>query len=359
MLKQVTIDPVGEQQGILIVDDDPAILRALSTLLEPYGKIKTASNVSKALAILESNSFGVVVTDYDLGDGNGIDLLESVRSKNPELPVIMITAFGSKNLVIDTLNRHVFGFVEKPFDPQEVEELIQRALKKKQKEDILNKFATLGESAGNLVHEIANPLSIISLKIELLQELASREGNSELMDSANKLSESTRRISEIINWTKGSLKKSLSLTAETFQMRETLNRLRQECLAKAVAQKVQVIITPGSDVLVKGNKDQLLEVFVNLVNNGIEAAASCDEKWVKVDVQNQEKGLQITVTDSGPGIPEVVRRKLFTPLFTTKGEAGTGLGLVIVRKILHAHGGSISLNEQTSNTQFVIQLPSM
>ena len=347
---------VMKPASILIVDDDPAMLRALSLLAETYGKTTTANGMRKAIDLLKAHSFDLVLTDYELGDGSGLDVLQFAHSISSNLPVILITAFGNKELVIKTLNYQVFGFAEKPFDPAVVEELIQRALEKKQRQDSITTFATLGESAGQLVHEITNPLTLITLKIDLLKELAAEAGDTDLLTSAAKLSESTQRINDIINWTKSSLRETNQVKMEPLQMREILDLLRQECVGAANANQVQIIITAGSDVKITGDKSQLLAVFVNLVKNGIEAVAGYQEKWVLVNVQNRGEMVEISITDSGPGIPEAIRSKLFTPLFTTKA-AGTGLGLIIVRKIIRNHGGTIFLNEKDKNTQFIINLP--
>ncbi len=359
MDKQVTIASPDYRPDILIVDDDPSILMALSTLFCQYTKVTTASCVKEACKSFTEKAFEVVVTDFELGDGNGLDVVNFIRNRHVNIPVIMITAYGNKDRVIDTINHQVFGYIEKPFDPDMVEEMLRRALQKKQKDDLLNKFAKLGESAGQLIHEIANPLSIISMEIEVLQALANQAHNDDIINKTNSLSEPTQRIKHIIEWTKNSLKNSAQIKAETFQMREILDALRKECLPKAAAHKVQIVITPDSDVRVVGDKAQLLAALVNLVNNGVEAVTGCVEKWVMLDVKRASGGLQITVTDSGPGIPVEIRDKIFKPLFTTKKDTGTGLGLVIVQKVLEAHGGHIFLNHNNKNTQFVINLPSV
>ena len=352
----MSIPRIIEKPKILVVDDDPALLRALTLLAESYGTITTASSFRKAIEELKNHPFDLVLTDYELGDGSGLDVVKFAHGISSNLPIILITAFGNKDLVIKTLNFQVFGYIEKPFDPAQVEELIQRALEKKQREDSLTKFASLGESAGQLVHEIANPLTMITLKIELLKELAASAQDEDLLASADKLSESTQRINDIIKWTKSSLRETTQVKMEPLSMRGVLDLLRQECLALAASNQVQVIVTPASDLSIMGNKSQIVAVLVNLVKNAIEAVASYQEKWVIVQVEKKPSAIEISVTDSGPGIPANLRGKLFTPLFTTK-EAGTGLGLIIVRKIIRNHGGTIYLNESHPNTQFVISLP--
>ena len=345
------------KQTLLIVDDDPAMLRALSLLLQQHADIVAVPSVQQALDLLQNNTFDVVITDYEIGDGNGLDVLDYVNSHQPHVPVIIITAYGTKDRAIQTINHQVFGFVEKPFEPDHVEAMIKRALLKKEHEEIIEAFAGLGESAGHLVHEIASPLMVLYGMIDGLKDDAKEANSERLMSSADTMANAAKRIGAIIKWARTSLKTTKDVKHEVFQMREVLDRLKEECSAKAASYKVPVVITPASDVKVVGDKQQILQVLVNLVNNAIDAAAAEEEKWVMVDLKSVDGKAQMSVTDSGKGIPEDIREKLFTPLFSTKREAGTGLGLAIVQKIVKAHGGEIFLQDKATNTQFVVNLP--
>ena len=98
--------------------------------------------------------------------------------------------------------------------------------------------------------------------------------------------------------------------------------------------------------------------MVNLLNNAADAVSFLDEKWVKIEIQEMNGKIEILVTDSGQGIPEEIREKILEPFFTTKeiGE-GTGIGLSISQNIIRNHSGSLSVNSDCKNTQFIIKLP--
>ena len=99
-------------------------------------------------------------------------------------------------------------------------------------------------------------------------------------------------------------------------------------------------------------------MLLNLLNNAVDAVQPLPEKWVELKVKNVGKDVEISVTDSGRGIPEKIRDKLGQPLFTTKvvGQ-GTGLGLSISRGIVEANGGSLNLDPDCEHTRFVVVLP--
>jgi signal transduction histidine kinase len=95
-----------------------------------------------------------------------------------------------------------------------------------------------------------------------------------------------------------------------------------------------------------------------MINNGIDAVKKLEEKWVHVEITEDEKFVLIKIMDSGKGIPKEIQNKLFQPFFTTKdvGE-GTGLGLSIVKGIVDEHLGSIELVNDQPHTCFLIKLP--
>jgi C4-dicarboxylate-specific signal transduction histidine kinase len=103
---------------------------------------------------------------------------------------------------------------------------------------------------------------------------------------------------------------------------------------------------------------QLSQVILNMVNNSYDAVEVLETKWVKVTLEKEQNDFILTITDSGDGIDEEVRDKMFQPFFTSKPIGkGTGLGLSISSNIIEKHGGSLSLDLDNKNTSFVIKLP--
>ena len=120
----------------------------------------------------------------------------------------------------------------------------------------------------------------------------------------------------------------------------------------------QIIFEIEEDCIVHCNEIEIEQVIVNLVSNAAEAIKNCEMKWIKISIFGGADTVVLQVSDSGPGIPENIRRKLFDPFFTTKrvGE-GPGLGLSISKVILDEHKATISILEKTTNTCFEIRFP--
>ena len=114
---------------ILVIDDESSITGALEVILGEQGyDVKTASSMAEAARHLAGRSFDLVFTDLRLPDTNGLELLNHVKSENPDTEVILMTAHGSLEIAISAIKKGAYYYVEKPFTPDEIIMLAERAL---------------------------------------------------------------------------------------------------------------------------------------------------------------------------------------------------------------------------------------
>ena len=114
----------------LIVDDEPDIRELLSITLEQMGlETATAAKLSKAKKLLESEHFDLCLTDMNMPDGNGLELVEYVQSALPQLPIAMITAYGNMDIAVEALKKGAFDFVSKPLELMRLRNMVEVALK--------------------------------------------------------------------------------------------------------------------------------------------------------------------------------------------------------------------------------------
>jgi DNA-binding NtrC family response regulator len=114
---------------ILVIDDEPSVTDALSLVLGELGhRIDSARSGAEAKELLKGAAYDLVFTDVRLPDASGIDLLALIKSETPDTEVIVMTAHGSLDVTIEAIKRGAFYYIEKPFTPQQVTALIERAL---------------------------------------------------------------------------------------------------------------------------------------------------------------------------------------------------------------------------------------
>lgn len=214
------------------------------------------------------------------------------------------------------------------------------------------------EVARRIAHEIKNPLTPIKLSAERLQ----RKFSATITDPAF-----TECTSMIIKQTEDlkNLVNEFSHFARLPQARPviaSLNKVVEEALSIFRQSHPQVTLTFESDPSLpdfKFDPDQIKRVLVNLIDNAIAAVSSMPQKTVVVETRYDQslKILRLTVADTGSGIAQPLRSRVFEPYYSTK-EGGTGLGLAIVKRIVEDHSGFIrALPNEPQGTKMMIELP--
>jgi two-component system, NtrC family, response regulator PilR len=114
----------------LVVDDEPDIRELLSMTLEQMGlEVVTAAKLTKARKLLDSEHFDLCLTDMNMPDGNGLELVDHVQACHPHLPIAMISAYGNMAIAIEALKKGAFDFISKPLELISLRNIVQSALK--------------------------------------------------------------------------------------------------------------------------------------------------------------------------------------------------------------------------------------
>jgi PAS domain S-box-containing protein len=202
--------------------------------------------------------------------------------------------------------------------------------------------AAWAEVARRLAHEIKNPLTPIQLSAERLQsKLSGKLAASE----ADMLNRSTQTIVTQV----AALKRMVDAfsqyarTPEPSMRQLDLNTVVREVLTLYESMGSRIRLELGQDLpSVVGDAAQLRQVIHNLLQNAQDALSGVAEPSIVVATQAADAGVRLSVTDNGAGFPEQLMARIFEPYVTTK-PGGTGLGLVIVKKIIEEHGGKVSI----------------
>ena len=218
-----------------------------------------------------------------------------------------------------------------------------------------DQLASLGRLAAGLAHEIKNPLAGIQSALEILREDLAKEENRAL---CGEMLRELKRVDETMQ----SLLTSARPTpprrrlADLHGLLEDVERLVKPSLqGRGIA--IETVAAEGP-LEAEIDPGKIRQVLINLINNAAEAMVDGGHIRLRAAPFPEGDGAILAVEDDGPGIPEEVREKVFTPFFTTKF-SGTGLGLAIARSLIEQHGGSLELETETGQgTTFFILLPS-
>lgn len=219
------------------------------------------------------------------------------------------------------------------------------------------RLAAMGEMAASLAHQLRTPLATALLySANLAQPELSETARARFAGKATEqLKRLERLIQDVLLFTRGeSIGRetipAVSLVGEVVQTVEPL------CREKGVEFGVNSDV---GDTIVMGSRKALSGALLNLLENALQACESMEEgrRVMRLAVEKNDRWLQISVRDSGPGIASETQARIFEPFFTTRGQ-GTGLGLAIALGVVRAHGGTIEVNSRPGEgAEFVMRLP--
>lgn len=222
------------------------------------------------------------------------------------------------------------------------------AIKQHQQERVENeRLAGVGRLAAGVAHEINNPLGVILGYVRLMAKKA--EGG--LAEDLGVIEAETLRCKEIVDGLLD-LARPIHPSDDSFELRELVDDVVARLTAADGATGVAVAV--DGHATVRGDLLRLRQVVFNLLKNGFEAARPAGR--VEVAIATSSDVVELSVSDSGPGIRPDVRERLFEPFVTTK-EQGTGLGLAVSRAIARSHGGEIVVATVVSGARLVLRLP--
>ncbi|MCB1763985.1 MAG: histidine kinase, partial [Gammaproteobacteria bacterium] len=215
------------------------------------------------------------------------------------------------------------------------------------------RLAAIGSFASGIAHEMRSPLSTIGLALEYLR-------NSQLPPPAEKRallaqqeSERLTRLSEEILL----YAKPLQLNLATLEINQFLRQFlrQQNSLLAQRNQHHQLTIDIDTGTII-GDKDRLKQVFLNLASNACEASPEGSRIDWRLSRDPRDQVLTLTISNPGVPISLATMERLFDPFFTTK-PSGTGLGLGITRRIVHAHGGEMLIRPIETGTEVRLLIP--
>ena len=382
--KNITINPstfgfefpvvgISEVLKILLVDPEPVLAHISKVSLEKSSNlsVQVASTGAEVLDLVMSGNYDAVVSDYDMPDMNGIDLHRALQEKGVKVPFILFTTPDDGKAILEAYEAHTDFYLNKDEQADKVyvdlsqkirqavelfrtknrlelyskhlEELVEQRTRQLRE---VQRFAVIGELATMIGHDMRNPLQVITnlhylfgRKIATMPlndaEILTKYGIPEIFSKIGRETQYLNKIVSDLQDYAREVRLNITPVDPGSFLTELLGSIQIPGNIQVEKRFQEGIKVPVDPVLLR-------RVLENLIINAIQAM----EKGGRLTLMtNQEHDLiKITVSDTGTGIAADAQSRIFEPLFTTKSK-GTGLGLAVSKRLIEAHGGSITLKE--------------
>lgn len=356
---------------IFVIDDDEIMRLSCQQILQKVGYVvETFGNGHDGIKRLREARPQLLIVDIKMPELDGFGVIEIVRKVDPDLVIVVITGYATIETAVDAMKAGAYDFLPKPFTPSELRLIIERGFERwrlikeaqrlrREKEEVERRFVTL------VSHQLKSPLVAVKQYLDVL-----------LFNWRDQLPEkviewvvrSQERLAEMLNiiqdWlalakvARGTLCDSSAAADLSQVIGEVVRDQQQLPGAAGVVFKTSL---PASLPKVRGDAMSVTMVMTNLISNAVKYNRPGGS--VEVHAVGHGEWVTIEVADTGIGIPQDCLTRLFeefyrAPREATQGLPGTGLGLVICKKIVDELGGTITVESKEGEyTRFTVRLP--
>jgi signal transduction histidine kinase len=370
---------------ILLVDDEAGIRKVLGIFLADSGyAVTTAENGEDALHQFRQLRPPIVLTDIKMPEMDGIELLQHIKAESPDTEVIMFTGHGDMELAIKSLKYDATDFVTKPINDEVLEIALKRAcerirMRRQIREYTENlerlvdekarqlieaeRMAAVGQTVAELSHTIKNIANALKGSIFVLGKGIELDEREYLLQGWRMVEENVEKIKnlslDLLHYGKYS-RPNFGVADPNSPAEEVLRLMA----SKAGELGVELNSELSADLQPMAlDPEGIQRCLMNLVENAIDACRSngTSERRKQVILCTRplpEGGVEYQVEDNGAGMDADVQRRLFQGFFSTKGTDGTGLGLMMTKRIVDQHAGGIEVcSRPGEGSKFIFRLP--
>jgi signal transduction histidine kinase len=372
-----------------VVDDEPEVLRSLYDLFRLDYRVLTATRGAEALGMLEAEDISVVMSDQRMPEMTGVEFLSRARAIRPEATRLLITGYADLKAVIDAINEgHVFRYVAKPWDPEELGTVIRQAVEHRDlivdKQRLIEQLQAANvrlEEANRMKsnfievasHELNTPVTIVLGMAELWKLTHGGQADDpsntwidRIISAGRRLASTVERMVKLLH----ADRLAPTLDTQDVDLAPLVRAVVDDAQPYLAArrQQVEVQVDPGLGSA-EIDRDKIGDALSNLLNNAIKFTP--DGGTIRIDARPDGSNfVAFEVSDEGAGIEARECELIFEPFFTgfdtmhhssgdfQFGKRGIGLGLSLVRTFVEMHGGTVSCRSDPGRgSSFTIRLP--
>ncbi len=369
--------------GILIVEDEERVLQSLVNILgRRYQYVFSAENAAKALAIFKQEAIDLVITDIRMPGMDGLRMLQKMKHEKADVRRLVMSAYSESEYFLQAIDLGVDGYIIKPFLKNKILEAIEKSVKviineqivEESQKKLISSEKELREANQTkdkffsiIGHDVKTPVATIASYASLLEdefEVMDKDEVLQMIKIIRKLSfRAIDLLKDLLEWAKmqsGNIAfhpKGINISKI---IKEEIDFAAEQCSKK----EIQIHHTPSHEQWVFADDKMVHTVFRNLLSNAIKFTPEKGQIKLSCEVVNENgEQIQINIEDSGIGIPKHIIPKLFslTENYTTqgtKGEKGSGMGLIFCKEFTEIQGGNIWVkSEESRGTTFSFSLP--
>jgi signal transduction histidine kinase len=353
---------------ILYADEEQQNLAMLQKGAGDRFDLLTASTAEQALALIDHHDVAVVVANQTMPDMAGSELLGEASRRRPDAVTMFVTAFPSFENAVDAINQgRVVRYIRKPWNPEEMRQALDdgvslfeqrrenRVLRERLIQDERN--VIIGKLASGLVHELANIAAVLSIVESVREDWGS---GIDLSEELSTLKSGLDKYWALVDSLKFcGLGEEIELKRAKGDVRDVLrDAFSFASNITAIRLLTKFELEPcDQELAAEIDSTALFHSVLNLLKNAAEAAPA-GRGEVRLTSARADDLIRIDVRDNGPGIPPALATKILDGFHSTKGASGTGLGLLVTRRIVEGHGGRLEFeNLEGGGCAFSILLP--
>jgi len=354
----MTSNEKKEPQKILVVDDDDNLRETLSELLEIEGyDVYQAASAKECMALVTKDFFSVILMDYNLIDGTGLDVVQRIRSFNTESQIIMITAHASLNAVVKAIQESVYDFLIKPVDFDYLKRTIKMALEKyyleRSNRELLQQLKESNQNLSNLnnmktkffsivSHDLSNSMMAVKMSYDMFKKTISAPDDNQkkkmqYMDES--IGQIFLLVKDLVDWAAVE-KGKLRLEKNKFELTSSIRAAFEIFKEKAKLKDIYMTFEGDEEIPVFADVKRIRQVISNIAENAIRHTPENGKIVISV-MKIDNKNAKVSVRDSGDGIEPSAIHELFKSFYQGGHGGRLGLGLSIAQDIVLNHDGKI------------------
>ena len=376
----------SEVTNILVIEDEDQVRQSYEDMFSFFGyEVESVPNGREGMSRITKKDYDIVVTDLNMPEMNGIEVLKYIKKKKPYIEVIVITGYATLENAIEAMKVGAYDYFAKPIDIEHVRivlsKCVQQIQSRKENEELRSltqRLKELNELKDKFItitnHELRTPVTVLKGYIELIDYFLEDNRNENINDAIEIVNETMRELVGIVEQmhdiSSFDYGKKRIVTVDV-EIEKILELIYKEMKVLFEKRKIKFDLNlDRSGLVVSGDDKQLKRSLRELLQNALKFTPEGGHVELEYSINKKNKKLYIKVKDNGIGVPSNKLDLIFEPFYevqnvinhmTSKTEfmgGGIGLGLTLAKEVFESHNGELLLeSEENRGSTFTVVLP--